>query len=188
MKRAVIVHGWSGKPNEAWFPWLKKELEKKGFKVSVPQMPNADYPVISSWVKKLSTNIGTPDNELILIGHSIGCQTILRYLETINTPIKGIVLVAGWFTLTGLETEEEQQTVQPWLDTHIDFKIVKKTKSIAIFSDNDPYVPLENIKMFEKQLGAKTITLHKRGHIGAYDKCPQLPEALDAVLSLAKPL
>lgn len=186
MKRAVIVHGWSGKPSEAWFPWLKKELETRGFKVSAPQMPNPDYPSIKTWVAKLTKIIGKPDKELILIGHSIGCQTILRYLQTIKTPIKGSVFVAGWLTLKDLETDEEQETVQPWLDTPIDFNHIKKiTKSIAIFSDNDPYVPMNSVKTFEKQIGAKTITLHKRGHLGAYDKCPKLPEALSAVLSFA---
>ena len=30
-KRVFIVHGWDGYPEEVWFPWLKKELEAKGF-------------------------------------------------------------------------------------------------------------------------------------------------------------
>lgn len=30
-KRVFIVHGWDGKPSGAWLPWLKKELEAKGF-------------------------------------------------------------------------------------------------------------------------------------------------------------
>ena len=29
MKRAFIIHGWDGYPAEGWFPWLKRELEKK---------------------------------------------------------------------------------------------------------------------------------------------------------------
>ena len=31
-----MVHGWDGNPNNHWFPWLKKELEKRGFEVHVP--------------------------------------------------------------------------------------------------------------------------------------------------------
>jgi hypothetical protein len=27
-KRVFIIHGWEGYPEEGWFPWLKKELEK----------------------------------------------------------------------------------------------------------------------------------------------------------------
>ena len=33
-KRVFIAHGWDGYPEEGWFPWLKKELETKGFEVS----------------------------------------------------------------------------------------------------------------------------------------------------------
>ena len=29
MKRVFIIHGWEGHPENAWFPWLKKELEQK---------------------------------------------------------------------------------------------------------------------------------------------------------------
>ena len=31
MKRVYIIHGWEGYPEEGWFPWLKKELEDRGF-------------------------------------------------------------------------------------------------------------------------------------------------------------
>ena len=80
MKRAIIVHGWDGFPEEAWFPWLKRELEARGFTVDVPQMPEAATPKIDLWVPALAQAVGAPDVELVLIGHSIGVQTILRYL------------------------------------------------------------------------------------------------------------
>ena len=39
-KRVVIIHGWGGYPDEGWRPWLKHELETKGFLVLVPAMPD----------------------------------------------------------------------------------------------------------------------------------------------------
>jgi hypothetical protein len=30
-KRAILVHGWGGSPEEGWRPWLKKEFTKKGW-------------------------------------------------------------------------------------------------------------------------------------------------------------
>jgi len=44
MKRAYIIHGWDGYPEEGWFPWLKKELENKGYHVEIPSMPNSKHP------------------------------------------------------------------------------------------------------------------------------------------------
>jgi len=32
-KRAFLIHGWAGSPDEGWRPWLKTELEKRGFRV-----------------------------------------------------------------------------------------------------------------------------------------------------------
>lgn len=34
MKRVFIVHGWGGRPDESWFPWIQRELESKGFKTT----------------------------------------------------------------------------------------------------------------------------------------------------------
>lgn len=49
-KRAFIIHGWDGYPDEGWFPWLKTELEKNGFQVHVPAMPKSAEPKIEAWV------------------------------------------------------------------------------------------------------------------------------------------
>ena len=33
MKKAYLVHGWDGTPDNWWFPWLTHELEKLNFKL-----------------------------------------------------------------------------------------------------------------------------------------------------------
>jgi hypothetical protein len=189
VKRVIVVHGWSGYPEECWFPWLKKELEKKGFAVIIPQMPDADTPRIETWVPHLAKIVGTPDKDTFFVGHSMGCQTILRYLQGINSRVGGAVFVGGFFQkLTNLENEEEKKIAAPWLTTPLDFAKIKKAagKFTAIFSDNDPYVPLENAKDFEEKLGAKIVFVKNKGHMGASDNCPQLPEALNAVLEISR--
>ncbi len=37
-------------------------------------------------------------------------------------------------------------------------------KIVAIFSDNDPYVPLSNINLFREKIGAKIIKEKNKGH------------------------
>lgn len=78
MKRVFIIHGWDGNPDEGIFPWLKKELETKGFQVCNPAMPEPLKPQIDEWVKFLAEQVGTPDKDTIFFGHSIGAQTILN--------------------------------------------------------------------------------------------------------------
>lgn len=99
MKRVYIIHGWDGYPEEGWFPWLKSELDKKDYKVFVPQLPDPGNPRIHNWVPALAKLVENPDKETYFVGHSMGCQAIARYLETLskNTKVGGAVFVAGFF-------------------------------------------------------------------------------------------
>ncbi|MFH1145774.1 MAG: alpha/beta fold hydrolase [bacterium] len=187
-KRVIIVHGWDFKPTDHWYPWVKFQLEQKGFEVIVPSMPDTAQPVIEAWVNCLAEAVCVPGTNTILIGHSIGCQTILRYLERLpdNERIKGMVLVAGWFTLQGLETYEEKQIAYPWLSTHIDFNKVKErcSKIVTVFSDNDPYVPLEDVQLFKERLGAEVVMEHEKGHFTQNDGVFELASVVRAVEGL----
>ncbi len=190
VKRAFIIHGWDGYPEEGWFPWLKRELEKAEFQVFVPAMPEPEHPRIETLVPYLAKLVGKPDKETYFIGHSIGCQTILRYLQTIKESIGGAIFVAGWVSLTPMatRTKEEQAIVKPWFITPIDFVKVKKTSPnfVAIFSDDDPYVPLENIETYQEKLGAKIIIEKKKGHFSGEDNITEIPILLKEVLYMAK--
>ncbi|MCD6229864.1 MAG: alpha/beta hydrolase [Candidatus Diapherotrites archaeon] len=52
-KKAFIIHGWEGFPEEGWFPWLKQQLENNGFTVCVPEMPDTKHPKINEWVNTI---------------------------------------------------------------------------------------------------------------------------------------
>jgi len=192
MKRVFIIHGWSGYPEECWFPWLKKELENKGFQVHVPSMPNTEEPIINRWVHFLKKQVGTPDEETFFVGHSIGCQTILRYLGSLepHTKVGGVILVAGFIHLKPIikENKEDYEIAKPWLETPIYWdKILTHTnRFVSIFSDNDRWVPVEDSKIFEKKLKSKTIIEHNKGHMGASDNVPELPVVLDELLKMDK--
>jgi predicted alpha/beta hydrolase family esterase len=186
IKRAFIVHRWGGTPGADWYPWLKKELEKKGFKVEVPTMPNTSEPKINDWVSHLKKVVGKLDNETYFVGHSIGCQAIMRFLEKedYDGKLGNVVFVAGWFKLNNLEGKEVEAIASPWMDTPIDFnKIKPKLSKLSVFlSTNEPYGFIEeNSKAFRDELGAKVITLKNRGHFTAGDGVNKLPEILNEI-------
>ena len=188
MKRVFIIHGWSGFPEEAWFPWLEQKLEEKGIQTEIPAMPETDTPKIEKWVPFLAKQIRGSDQETYLVGHSIGVQTILRYLETIDKPIGGVLAVAGFYNLIPgcLEGPEEEKIAKPWLETPIDNNKVKQTagKITAIFSDNDPYVGLDNVDLFKERLNAKIVVLSDKGHMGASEGFKEIPEILAELLKI----
>jgi|SRR3989338_2445717 len=182
--RVFIIHGWGGNPNKDWIPWAKSAIENKGYEVIAPQMPDTDNPQITPWIDTLKKSVDKPRMDDIFIGHSIGCQTILRFLEGLleDQKVDKVIMVAPWFTLTNLEDDEAWKIADPWLKTQIDFTKVKpKANSfIAIFSDNDQWVPLkENRTMFEERLNPKITLLHNKGHFSEEEGVSELPEILN---------
>jgi uncharacterized protein len=189
MKRVVIVHGWDGTPYIGWFQWLKTELEAKGFEVEVPQLPDPEHPRIYNWIPKLEEVVGVAGDQTYFVGHSMGCEAIARYLETLpeGVVVGGAVFVAGFFrTLTGID-EDGQKTMTHWLSTMPDLAKVRShlPKSVAIFSDNDPYVPLENQDDFKNALGSEIVIEHNKGHYNEAAGFKSLPIALQKVIELA---
>ena len=184
------MHGWDGNPDEPVLKWLRLELEKLDWKVVAPAMPNPETPTIESWLQKLKEVVENPSEDTILVGHSVGCQAVLRYIETLpeETKVRGLALLAPWMELDQQTIEEEGEEVieiaRPWMETPIDFEKVKRLvgKSVAIFSDNDPFVPIAQAEVFKNKLGAEIIMEHGMGHFSPSDEVSELPSLLRAVL------
>lgn len=184
MKRAFIVHGWASYPEHGWFPWLKQKLEQQGYIVTVPAMPHPLIPTIQAWVQALRKAVGEADDQTIFIGHSIGCQTIMRYLAAQPKKVKGAVFVAGWFELIGMQNILHRQGARQWIETPIDFKALRKVlpQSIAIFSDKDRYVSFpENKKIFVDKLHAEIVMDKGKKHFSGNQGIIKVPSVLKAI-------
>ena len=98
MKKLYIIHGYGSGPNQNWFPWLKSEMEKMGVEVNALTMPNTDSPTCAEWVGHMESIVKNPDEDTYFVGHSLGCITILQYLNSLpeNVKVGGAILVAGF--------------------------------------------------------------------------------------------
>lgn len=184
MNKIYIVHCWDGTKDDGWYPWLDKQLSNENNIVYRFDMPNTTSPDIDEWVSFLDSKVESLDENTFFVGHSIGCQTIMRYLQTKNMcKIGGILFVAPWLELLdfAIEDEESYNVAKPWLNTKIDFEKVKQfTNNInCIFSDNDYFVSLDQKDKFEKLLDAKTIVVSGKGHISQDDGVYELKEILE---------
>ena len=185
MARAVLIHGFQGEPMRGFRPWLKAELERKGWEVAVPAMPSPGAPRAEEWVAAIAKEVGKgKSGDCVLVGHSLGCIAILRYLEQAKGEVAGAVLVAGFMEGLG----KDFSILENFLSPPPDFARVRGNckKFVAIFSDNDPYVPLSQERLFREKLGAKTLVLHSRGHFSSSDGTVRLPEALRALLEMGE--
>jgi len=179
MKEIYIIHGWGGDSNMPWIKWLEGELEKKkNTEIYALDMPNTEHPKIEEWVDYLKKNVNEINNETYFVGHSIGCQTIMRFLEKIpkNEHIKGCVFVAPWFDLINLK-DGEVEIAHPWIHSKINFERVSQHTGnfLAIFSNNDPYVSEKEVKKF-KELGIRIIIKKEMGHFDDAEKIPEILE------------
>ena len=193
MKKIIIAHGWSGSPDEPMLKWIREQMHSLNCEVIAPFMPHPDIPIIEDWVSTLGESAGEIDENTYFVGHSVGCQTTIRFLETLplDKKVGGVLLIAPWFILTleNLDEGESPDVAKPWLETPIDFaKVSSHTDKIfAILSDNDPYVPVsENKNILEENLGAKTIIMHDKGHFTESDDVSSLPEAIDILKKMAE--
>lgn len=162
MKNAIILHGTGDKPTDFWFPYLKEGLEKRGYEVWLPSLPNSEYPNLKDWIPFILEN-GKFTNETIIIGHSAGAQIILSLLEKLDVKIKQAILVSGYAKALRKDMNSEKnvddykwEAIKP-----------KCEKFIFINSDNDPWTcdDKQGRIMFDN-LGGMQIILHE-GHMGS---------------------
>jgi len=182
MKRAIILHGWYGYSDEGWRPWLKTELEKLGYQMMIPQMPDTEKPNMEAWLTKLTEVIGDPDEGLVLIGHSLGCITILRYLERLqdDQKIGGAFLVAGF--AKDLTFSDYHGELANFFQTPVLWDNIKAhcPKFWIINSDDDPYVTGDNHEILVQNLNASGHWEHDKKHMSGDDGVFELDSVLDA--------
>ena len=187
MKRVFLIHGWEGFPEEGWRPWLRKKLEDKGSEVIVPAMPDTKKPTQEVWLPFLQGLVGTPTKNDFFVGHSLGCITILRFIENLKEgeKIGGAVLIAGFGA--DLKYNGYKHELATFFDATINWAKIRShcTKFISIHSSNDPWVSIENSELFKQMLNAETLVIPNMKHFSGDDGVNELPIALESVLKLS---
>jgi predicted alpha/beta hydrolase family esterase len=190
MTKIYLIHRWGGSPSsDPWFDWVRRECDKRDIELIIPEMPDTDNPVIEKWVGKMNEVVNVNSGEgVYFIGHSIGCQAIMRYLGRVDKiNVKGLVFVAPWMHLDEKTIEEEGEEIKeiarPWMETPIDFDKVKSFTNniLCILSDDDPYVPLSNGDLFKEKLGAEIIVKENEGHFNDGESILEMVEFIDKI-------
>ncbi|MGL6234671.1 MAG: RBBP9/YdeN family alpha/beta hydrolase [Segniliparus sp.] len=183
--RIFIVHGYSAGAGDHWFPWLADELRSKGHEVEVVGLPTPAEPVREEWEKALASRVGPVGADTAFVTHSLGTITVLRYLASLQTPWRagGLVLVSGF---TG--PLEALPQLDEYLAEDLDPAPLRDRLGAvsAIYSDNDEYVPPSATRKLAEALGAASTVVPGAGHFLGADGHTALPEALEAVLAIAR--
>lgn len=160
-----IFHGTEGHPQENWFPWLKQELETKGYDVTVPQFPLP--PVvpaeIAEWFDMLKGHEANINERTVIIGHSLGGIFTLRVLEKLDHPIKAAFFVGAPIGVRPILNYDRDNAFSSF---NFDWENIKqKAENFVVYqSDDDPYVGLDNGKELAKHLGVELTFIPNAGH------------------------
>jgi uncharacterized protein len=180
MKRAIIIHGWENKPEGQWIPWVKEQLEKDGWSVETPEMPNTFNPNASEWMDMLVSL--TPDRNTLLIGHSLANALIMKYLEKKENEASGAILVAAWDWLM----EDVKEFHETFFDKGFNFEAIKEKKLplVVMNSVTDPYIDFGRSQQLANKLDARFVGVENAGHFTIEDGYTEFPELLDVIKSI----
>lgn len=168
--RIVFLHGnqsthWAF----AWVSWLKKELEKRGYKTFFETFPDSIIARSKYWLPFLEEHIKAGKND-VLVGWSSGAVAAMRYAE--KHKVRGSILVSPSYT--DLHDELEKQS--GYFDKHWNWKKIRSNQQhIALFhSDNDPFIPVDQFEFIAQQLKPTVLKINGAGHFIERKKFPEL--------------
>jgi|GEM_PF-114964 len=184
IKRVFIIHRWEGSSETDWYTNTKTDLEKQGYQVFVPEMPNPDTPIMREWVNHIAAMVGKPNENTFFIGHSAGAMAALRYIEQVpdGSVVGGCILVAGWVDDMGYKK------LRNFFFIPVKWDRIRRhcRKFVAIQSDNDPFVKMYHAEEIKRKLRARLIVEHRKGHFTQEEGVRRLPSVIQSLKALRR--
>ena len=179
-----IIHGSFSSPYSNWFGWLHQELSQQGKEVYVPSFPiGVEYQNYTNWSKLLDFyySLGLINENTTIIAHSIGPVFISKYLILNKVKVKKLIFVAGFNNYLGINKDYDQVNHSMYLDNIEDIHQYC-SNIICLYSNNDPYVRLEEESKFAASVATSSKIITNAGHLNSesgYDKFNELFEYIN---------
>jgi predicted alpha/beta hydrolase family esterase len=171
------IPGYSNSSEEHWQSIIEQEQ-----KIPVRRIGQKDWysPDCKQWISVLDDYLAGYDfSKVILIGHSLGCITIIHWLHKYKKKIKAAILVAP----ADAGSEKFQKEIQAE-----GFNPVPLEKldcySVVVASENDEWVSLEKAEFYSDQWGSQFMNIGKAGHINVtsgYGKWDNIYEIIENI-------
>ncbi len=186
-KQTLILHGWEANSDSNWFPWAKKEFEKKWYKVHCPNLTNTDYPVIWEQLQDLENIKLNPWD--VVIWHSLWTKLALKFIENNKITWINILLVAPVYNNLADELWEKIlwdafYNLASYCDVQLDFRNINKLKNkYTIFlSDDDPVINMFSAKEYFTYLENKEfVEFQNMQHLCQWTNNFTFPELFDYI-------
>ena len=188
--KVLILHGFGNDNTDNWYSWLRDKLNKKGYEAIAPSMPNTKEPILKEWLEGLEPLVADFTENDIMIGHSLGAFTLMHLIQKLDLKLNKLFLVApvSEFMLAG-ETpkgikenfsDKDLEFSKKYIGNKVNYqKIDNNVKKIyGYFSDNDPYITLDQKNSLEKVLKIDFKIFENRKHFSKSTPSPKLPEII----------
>lgn len=148
-------------PNGHWYPWLKKQLEARGYEVWVPDLPHPDHPDTKEMTDFLLSS-NWDFNKNLLIGHSSGAVEVLYLLQALNVPVETAVAVSAFDEpVPGMESQHDKMFQVPF---EVE-KIKQNAKKILfVHGEDDPWCPVEGAENLAQLTNGELVLVPDGGH------------------------
>jgi leucyl-tRNA synthetase len=168
----VLLHGFTATPKDDFHPWLKRELESRGYHVTAPELPNTENPTIPEQIEYVLKNIKF-DSNTVLLGHSLGAVVAMKVVEQLKQPIRKLVLAGGFMKP---KFKDHSRPFEVGFDWRFDvLKIKNNAKEIRILHAlNDSAVPRERAYELQDAFGAHVLFFEAEGDHICGDREPIL--------------
>lgn len=175
-----LIHGYNGPPQI--FHWLKKQLEKEGYKVILPEFPKQIEISYASWSAILDEYKSDFMNNPIVIAHSVGNAFIVEYCARNNLALSLYIGLAGFGDIFEIEGRDDLNKIvadmKPSPAALAKFSTLAAQR-YAIYSDNDHLVPQSVLANYPKLIKATAVMIPGIGHMGHKSGLTEIPEVLE---------
>lgn len=176
--KIYLIHGYTASPDSNWFPHLKKQLDNENTEVFILNMPDSDHPKLKDWLNHMDNEITQYDKNTVFIGHSLGCVSILNFLEKKSSKkIKALFLVSGFIEKSPIP--ELVEFVVPQLNYGAIKEVTDRIVSISAIDDD--IVPYDYSKVLAEKLNAKFVLLNEGKHFIGRDNFTEFPYLINEV-------
>lgn len=162
-----VLHGTFGNPYENWFGWLSKKLSDSGVTSFCPHLPTPNGQTFENWKKIIDSYVetGVINGDTVLIGHSSASVFLVKYLSKTDFVPKALITVCGFNGFISGLTEFDELN-KGFYVTETEISEFKKLQipTTCIFSENDPYLPIEQLTEFSDKVLGERLIIKDGGH------------------------
>ena len=164
----LIVPGYKGSGPDHW----QSRWEAKLSAAHRVAMGDWHKPVFEDWKKNLIEAVNAAEKPVLLVGHSIGSQVIVRAASEFQKPVAGAFLVAPPDVENPSIRPRHLLTFGPASTDPLPFP------SVTIASQNDPFCAFEKAEEMAASWGSLFMDAGQSGHINHESGHGPWPEGL----------